>query len=80
MCFLTLLGVPLSEATTTRAEPNKSAIDLAVKALRDKERQHKWVYSFSVIRRPESSSVVAYKPKEEHKKIHDVVVAGWGDA
>lgn len=32
------IGVPLSGGST-RSEPNKSAIDLAVKALKEKERQ-----------------------------------------
>ena len=32
------IGVPLSGGST-RTEPNKSAIDLAVKALKEKERQ-----------------------------------------
>lgn len=32
------IGVPLSEGSS-RTEPNKSAIDLAVKALKEKERQ-----------------------------------------
>ena len=73
--FLTVVGVPLSETTATRTEPNKSAIDLAVKALKEKERQHKSEWSRFITARPTTSSIVAYKPKEEHKTVHDVGLA-----
>lgn len=63
----------MSDTTATRTEPNKSAIDLAVKALKEKERQHKLSLSFPVMARPATSSIVAYKPKEEHKTVHDVM-------
>lgn len=43
---LLLQGVPLGDSTTVRTEPNKSAIDLAVKALKEKERQQKQVIPF----------------------------------
>lgn len=36
-------GVPISTETATRTEPNKSAIDLAVRALKEKERKLKYV-------------------------------------
>lgn len=44
----------------TRAEPNKSAIDLAVKALREKERQKG--YSTELIRRP--SHLLVHPPAQ----------------
>lgn len=56
-CIILSIGVPLSESSGIRTEPNKSAIDLAVKALKEKERQQK----------PATSSIVPYKPKEDHK-------------
>ena len=61
----------MGESTTMRTEPNKSAIDLAVKALREKERQQKYDHTIIVNRLP-SSSIVAYKPKEDHKPVRDV--------
>lgn len=62
-CYIVfIIGVPLSESSGMRTEPNKSAIDLAVKALKEKERQQK----------PATSSIVPYKPKEDHKSKHDV--------
>ncbi|KNB42821.1 hypothetical protein JH06_4788 [Blastocystis sp. subtype 4] len=57
-------GVPLSGGST-RTEPNKSAIDLAVKALKEKERQKGPM---------PSSSIVAYKPQEEKKTTNALVL------
>lgn len=42
------IGVPLSGGST-RSEPNKSAIDLAVKALKEKERQKGYEWNESCI-------------------------------
>ena len=70
--FLNLVGIPLSENNGIRSEPNKSAIDLAVKALKEKERAQKSFFILILINRHTSSSIVAYKPKEQKKVISDV--------
>ena len=70
--FLNLVGIPLSENNGIRSEPNKSAIDLAVKALKEKEHVQKSFFTLILINRPTSSSIVAYKPKEQKKAISDV--------
>ncbi|KAK8823710.1 hypothetical protein WA538_000759, partial [Blastocystis sp. DL] len=59
--YPTAPGVPLSGGSA-RSEPKKSAIDLAVKALKEKERSKK----------PTSStSLVAYNPQEQPKEATD---------
>ena len=52
-------GVPLSAENATRTEPTKSTIDLAVKSIKEKERQQK-----------SNTGIVVYKPREEHKTSH----------
>ena len=39
--FLLHAGVPLSAENVTRTEPTKSTIDLAVKSIKEQERQQK---------------------------------------
>ena len=70
--LLIILGVPLSDKNATRSEPNKSAIDLAVKALKEKERSQKSYLITTIMNRPASSSIVAYHPKEQKKAVADV--------
>lgn len=67
-------GVPLSSENATHTDPSKNSIDQALKSLKSKEQQQKKFFSFSpyFITR-QSTSLIAYQPREAHKQSHKAV-------
>ena len=67
-------GVPLSSENATHKDPSKNSIDQALKSLKSKEQQQKKSLPslLRVISR-QSTSLIAYQPREAHKQSHKAV-------
>lgn len=64
--------MPLSSENATHTDPSKNSIDQALKSLKSKEQSSKSVLLFRFHAR-QSTSLIAYQPREAHKKSHKAV-------